>query len=491
MEKALALFEQAQAASPADPAMANNLGVTYMRMQRSDQAKDTFLGCLARSPSAKDCFDNLKVLLGFMKLPLAPTLAGAGLRETADFFGVDLGSAGRQRAPPSPSGAALGEPGIRHTIRRMPRVRASEFYLPANRDFAEGRRPFILTGLMEGWNNISTAFSFSALAQEFPKAPVDFYSTNMRSLGNKPFIVPLSTALGELTSPTGAYPTSKNESMYVHWNVRWGDWQHLAAKLGPSLPFFTSDEAWLEGCLPSPKLRNEHLISSHWRMLLIANNGGGMFNHKDTLQTSSFQYQLIGRKKWHLCSPANDALLNATKPNGDPEHNMFAPDYDALPGLLGAECYVDTAAEGEALFYPREYWHQTVNLDDRVVAITGTLVDKNNYDTVALMLDVDCEKEPKVPHITPSAELCRYYRTHCFPWWRHAFGDVETMYASALTKEAFDGAPTMVRPALPRQRDLSSVPMLPTAVPGEFACGREPPFTAAETSAPEETEFYG
>ena len=36
-----------------------------------------------------------------------------------------------------------------------------------------------------------------------------------------------------------------------------------------------------------------------------------MFNHKDTLMTSSFQYQLVGRKKWHLCSPANDAVFEA------------------------------------------------------------------------------------------------------------------------------------------------------------------------------------
>lgn len=490
LQEALELFEQAVRLSPSDSGILNNLGVTYMRMQRSQEAKDAFLRGLRADPHNEDCLDNLKVLLNFTKEDLATVLDGADLASVATLNGVKLPPPPAAQGP-SPSGKALGEQGIRHTVRRLPRIPAAEFYLPENRDFAEGRRPFILTGLVNTWPNISTAFSFDALAAEFPQAPVDFYSQNMRVQGTRPYIVPLPQALQELQRPSGNFPLATNSSMYVHWNVRWGDWRRLAAKLGQTLPFFTSDEAWLEGCLASPRLRNEHLISTHWRMLLIANQGGGMFNHKDTLMTSSFQYQLRGRKKWHLCSPANDAVLEQTKPDGKTEEDMFHPDYHALPDLLQAECYVDTAHPGEALFYPREYWHQTVNLDDPVVAITGTLVDANNYDTVALMLDKDCEKEEKIPFITPSAPLCQAYRTHCFPWWRHAFGDVETMYAAAPTKAAFDKAPTMVRPFLARRRDVSQVPMQPTDVTGEFACPRLPPFSPAEAAEPEQSGFYG
>lgn len=43
--------------------------------------------------------------------------------------------------------------------------------------------------------------------------------------------------------------------------------------------FFTKDEPWLEGCLPSDSLRNEFLLSTHWRMVLIGDRGAGMFNH--------------------------------------------------------------------------------------------------------------------------------------------------------------------------------------------------------------------
>jgi hypothetical protein len=299
-------------------------------------------------------------------------------------------------------------------------------------------------------------------------------------------------ALRELIKPlqSGKFPSRGNGSRYIHWNARWHDWQRLTAKLGASLPFFTADDAWLEGCLPSAKLRNEHLLTSHWRMLLIANGGGGMFNHKDTLMTSSFQYQLMGRKKWHLCSPANDRMMEAAGGN-NVEQNMFSPEYAANPALLQADCYVDTAVAGEVLFYPREYWHQTVNLDTRVVAITGTLVDANNYDTVALMMDKDCEKGGAINLINPSPELCRYYREHCFPWWRHAWGDTERMYAVAHDQASFDAAPTMVRPWSPTARGTSKASMLAGHVKGEFTCGKEPPFTAEEAAQVQSAEYYG
>ena len=34
-----------------------------------------------------------------------------------------------------------------------------------------------------------------------------------------------------------------------------------------------------------------------------------MFNHKDYLQSSSFQFQLIGSKRWHVCPPSENSKL--------------------------------------------------------------------------------------------------------------------------------------------------------------------------------------
>jgi tetratricopeptide (TPR) repeat protein len=197
MKLALSLFEQAVSIAPTDSAIMNNLGVTYMRTNRMADAKRLFVQGLKADPRNHDCFDNLKVLLGFTKDDLAAIMAEQGLHEAAHVFEVQLLPVAVEAADASaPSeaakhAAALGEPNIRHNIKRIPRIEAEQFYLPENRDYAEGRRPFILTGLMRHWKNITTAFSFEALADEFALSPVDFYAENMREAGTKPFIQPL------------------------------------------------------------------------------------------------------------------------------------------------------------------------------------------------------------------------------------------------------------------------------------------------------------
>lgn len=58
----------------------------------------------------------------------------------------------------------------------------------------------------------------------------------------------------------------------------------------------------------------------------MGNRAAGMFNHKDTLQTSSWQLQIQGRKLWHLCPPSEDGKMYAAG-----AVNAFAPDYDRYP----------------------------------------------------------------------------------------------------------------------------------------------------------------
>jgi ribosomal protein L16 Arg81 hydroxylase len=44
-------------------------------------------------------------------------------------------------------------------------------------------------------------------------------------------------------------------------------------------------------------------------MVLMGEAGAGMFNHVDTLQTASWQAQIEGRKRWHLCAPSQTPHL--------------------------------------------------------------------------------------------------------------------------------------------------------------------------------------
>lgn len=150
------------------------------------------------------------------------------------------------------------------------------------------------------------------------------------------------------------------------------------------------------------------------------------------------------------------------------------------------------AEEGEALFYPRDYWHQTENLDTPTIAITGTLVDKNNYDSVSEQLSVDCHKKP-LKLIHPSKTLCEYYYNHCFPWWKSAFGDAEANYAHVETAQDLKEAPTSISLKNDKQYDTTwKTEVKKSKVPGEFIC-QQGSFTEEDllTETYSYDEFYG
>lgn len=150
------------------------------------------------------------------------------------------------------------------------------------------------------------------------------------------------------------------------------------------------------------------------------------------------------------------------------------------------------AEEGEVLFYPRDYWHQTENLDNPTVAVTGTLVDQNNYDSVSQQLAVDCHKD-KIHLINPSAELCEYYYTQCFPWWKMAFGDAEAHFIHVNNA-------TVQRPrstfSIVNRRDFPTATKseaIGTEIPGEFSCSATGGFAEEERDEGQwnEDDFYG
>ena len=42
-------------------------------------------------------------------------------------------------------------------------------------------------------------------------------------------------------------------------------------------------------------------LKTHWKILLVGARGAGMFNHSDSLQTSSWHLTVSGRKWWYVC----------------------------------------------------------------------------------------------------------------------------------------------------------------------------------------------
>jgi hypothetical protein len=152
-------------------------------------------------------------------------------------------------------------------------------------------------------------------------------------------------------------------------------------------------------------------------MVLIGTDGSGMFNHWDTLRTVSYQIQLRGAKQWHVCDPQQSQFTS------DGWDMMLDPDYEAHPQMLNAHCYLDIVRTGEAIAYPANYWHQTLNIadgpDDYCVGITDTVVTPANFRMVEGPLQDYC-KRPVAPLINPSAELCALF-PGIFQWWNREF----------------------------------------------------------------------
>lgn len=112
--------------------------------------------------------------------------------------------------------------------------------------------------------------------------------------------------LPHLPTPCTPWSSKKHPGTYIQWNLPLSIWNDLLDEVGRDSfpPLFLEDDAWLEGCMSSDKLRSEYLLETHWRMMLIGTKGAGMFNHQDTLRTASWQAQIKGSKSWHLCGPS-------------------------------------------------------------------------------------------------------------------------------------------------------------------------------------------
>ncbi len=107
----------------------------------------------------------------------------------------------------------------------------------------------------------------------------------------------------EFYNPTGNYPKNTIQpGSYIQFNMDDKDWATLRRNFDlPSI--FTRDADWFADCLGSRALIDEFTKKLHWRMTLIGTKGAGMFNHYDVLRTSSWQAQMTGAKRWHICAP--------------------------------------------------------------------------------------------------------------------------------------------------------------------------------------------
>jgi hypothetical protein len=74
---------------------------------------------------------------------------------------------------------------------------------------------------------------------------------------------------------------------------------------------------------------------------------------------------------------------------------------------------------GEFMFYPSGYWHQTENLADENISVSGSVVDANCYEAIKAEFEQECSTTKQRFAFSPP--VCQALRIKCYPWWEAAF----------------------------------------------------------------------
>jgi len=160
------------------------------------------------------------------------------------------------------------------------------------------------------------------------------------------------------------------EGRYLHLQLTPAAWRALeaAGAIPAERHAHLENDAWLEDCLgfPDSNVAAEFHLKTHWKILIVGSRGAGMFNHSDSLQTSSWHAHVTGTKWWHVCGELSDGRR---------------------------ACFEDVVHPGEVLYYGRGWHHETQNLATPTATLTDTAVHARNFAAVADRLHAECARE--------------------------------------------------------------------------------------------------
>jgi len=413
---ALANLRAAVRLNPNSEIYQNDLGVSEMRVGQLHKAKKRFIESLKVNKyydTAQENIDDIKAYMGikeYMK----------GL--------LDEDKRNINRNP--------NKDNIKHTLLDINEISPSDFIYYCNgilaydsNDFCDKTddiekdriekcneimsMPFIIRDAASVWGWDLDVFKYETLLSSHSNVTVDYYPQGMSEETVKPFFSTLSEAPFLPTVPIFHVDASL-PGTYIQWNVKVTEWDELMSNANATIPSRIDDKNWMDQCLITDEYKDNYAIRTHWKMILIGEKGAGMFNHKDTLRTSSWQMQVEGRKKWHLCPNTESPLLGNAG-----EIDVFQPDYDYYPNAWKLECYRITVEPGDFIYYPKDYWHQTLALDTPTVSISGTMVDEYNYPGVTEELKKECiKKEGKI--FISEKNFCQQLEK-CYNFWLNNF----------------------------------------------------------------------
>ena len=238
-------------------------------------------------------------------------------------------------------------------------------------DFRLGRRPFVVSNVSDEWSARNSWNDGADIVKRFPRAVVDYFPYNMLDMEDHSlYLFRFRTAIQDLLSKYMRRDQSKNKfypGKYLHWQILPDQWREIrgSGQITPFPKWLKQDGWWMNKCLRTKELQDEYHIKTHWRVALIGTAGSGMFNHTDTLRSSSWHVHVSGRKWWYVCHQGT--------------------------------CYEEILDEGDVLYYPRETHHQTqcvpVEPKRTTVTLTGTVVNAHNYRELSDMMHGECVRD--------------------------------------------------------------------------------------------------
>ena len=98
-----------------------------------------------------------------------------------------------------------------------------------------------------------------------------------------------------------------------------------------------------------------------WHMLFIGECNSGMYIHRDITPLSSWQLLLSGEKKFLFCPP-----------NFSMNSSSFRDD---ISEIIFSECQQTTISPGDLIYYPKFWYHQTLNTESHTVAISDFVLN--------------------------------------------------------------------------------------------------------------------
>mmetsp|Transcript_30667 Transcript_30667/g.57160 ORF Transcript_30667/g.57160 Transcript_30667/m.57160 type:complete len:478 (+) Transcript_30667:50-1483(+) len=409
----------------------NGLGVSLLRTKRYDEAASCFSTALALPGGAGDSAteENLEATRQVLS-QLDEERARRQLRPRH-----------RLSCPLEVSLAELyGDDSAKDTT-RMQRLLSRPFLVrgaaASSRRVAGGEQSRQWGGLSAGAQALRARFSTGGLRRRYGGARTDYYPYSLTHSKIKPFFKPLAEGLDYLLSPDlltaksaefllagegdGRQMRQNDTGQYLQWNLQLREWRQLLDDAGFQPPPALDDMRWLGRCLRfNVSMVDDFLLKTHWKMLLIGAASSGMFNHQDTLRASAWQLQVVGSKQWHICSPEQGQLLYEA---GDVD--TFHPDYARHPLLAQASCFSFTVFAGDLVYYPGDYWHQTLNTGFSI-ALSSSVVHRSSHRHVHHQLRQECRGRRAIFSPADAAaptSICRDGRlARCFSdrHWGHA-----------------------------------------------------------------------